>query len=83
MVALYGSLNVLTVASTMCHIACSVESKLSSLDPHTTTYLGGDRFCSFVFKQLVNEIVLIENEDIIDYTNCILGEFHISTDVVV
>jgi hypothetical protein len=59
------------------------------LDQHTAAYLGGFRLRNFVFKISTGVfgtrggIVILWNEDPILLTNCIMGEFHLSTDIEV
>jgi len=76
-----------TVASTLCHIACLQETKLSSMDQFTASYLGGHRLNKFIHKPATGMsgtrggILLLWNDNHVDLTDLTIGEFHITATV--
>ncbi|KAJ1262053.1 hypothetical protein BS78_09G078000, partial [Paspalum vaginatum] len=78
-----------TIAATVCHIVCLRETKLSSIDAPTASYLGGHRLTSFAHKPAGGlsgtrgGILLLWNDNFVELSNLVVREFHISAMVTV
>lgn len=77
-----------TISTTLCHIACLQETKLSEIDQFMAAYLGGHRLDDYIFKLAGGlsgtrgGILLMWNTNHVKLTNLVIGEFHITAMVI-
>jgi hypothetical protein len=75
------------ISAMTCHLVYLQETKFSTIDRFTTDALGGPKLIIFRFKPAEGNsgtqggILLLWDSDVLDLSNVIVGEFHLSASV--